>query len=416
MPAPARPRVATHIRLEQDNRSDYITNFFNSPRFAGRHPWIPPKKHIDRHTETDKESVGLDSSPNLREHIHDTQLRDLQQLLNQIKQTPTTYPASKHGGHHRRANATTNQPRQNQRRTNASHHHASEQTLTSHQRRENADHHCRCRPQPPPPPPPPPPPTPHNWGQIKNKKQQQQQGQVGPTKPSPREGQTPGKGSRKKTREHRQRRRKPRRGRKGKRKRRRRRQRKKQKKKTRSAKRNTNHKQKPQRTIGQMATAATKRKRKQKPQSAKRQTPTQPPNGPREEDEHPRRAEAPERQRTATNHNHRKKKNTPACRRPWASKDKHQQQWPATKDQCQPQPPRGRETQQKGQDHINCKTNGTPGGAEAPNRCGQKPESTKRKNSAQKAKSSQQLTVNGALSLLHRRGRGDEGCSSGTNP
>ena len=38
MPAPARPRVATHFRPEQDNRSDCITNFFISPCFAGRCP------------------------------------------------------------------------------------------------------------------------------------------------------------------------------------------------------------------------------------------------------------------------------------------------------------------------------------------------------------------------------------------
>ena len=158
VPAPARPRVATHFRLEQDNRSGYITNFFNSACFAGRHPWIPPKKQIDRHTEKDKKSVGPRQLSKLERAYHDTQL----------------------------------------------------------------------------------------------------------------------------------------------------------------------------------------------------------------------------------------KKNAPACRRPWASKDKRQQQWPATKDQCQTQPPRGRETQQNGQDHQNCKTKGIPGGAEATNRCGQKPESAKRKNKQTNAR--QQLT------------------------
>ena len=217
--------------------------------------------------------------------------------------------------------------------------------------------------------------------------------------------------------------------------RRRRRKQRTKKKKTRSAKRNTNHKQKPQRAIGQVATAATKRKRKQKPQSAKRQTPQEKrqynhpmaqgkkTNTPGGQKPHSAKRQAPT---TITE----SKKNTPACRSPWASKDKHQQQRPATKDQCQPQPPRGREAQQKGQDHQNCKTKGAPGGAEAPKRQktnhsrGQTPTAAHKSLKAQNAKTARSkpraikcsAAANAALSLLHRRGRGDGGCSSGTNP
>jgi len=209
----------------------------------------------------------------------------------------------------------------------------------------------------------------------------------------------------------------------------------KKKKKTRSAKRNTNHKQKPQRAIGQLATAATKRKRKQKPQSAKRQTPQE-----KRQYNHPmaqgkktytpggQKPQSAKRQAPTTITE--RKKNTPACRSPWASKDKHQQQRPATKDQCQPQPPRGREAQQKGQDHQNCKTKGAPGGAEAPKRQktnhnrGQTPTAAHKSLKAQNAKTARSkpraikcsAAANAALSLLHRRGRGDGGCSSGTNP
>ena len=86
--------------------------------------------------------------------------------------------------HQRRANATTNQPHQNQRRTNANHHHASEQTLAIHQRRANADH-------------------PHHHRQHGHHRQEPhtiedktrtttKRGQEGPTKPSTRAGQTPG--------------------------------------------------------------------------------------------------------------------------------------------------------------------------------------------------------------------------------
>ena len=115
---------------------------------------------------------------------------------------------------------------------------------------------------------------------------------------------------------------------------------------------------------------------------------------PKGEDEHPRRAEAPERQKTTTNHIHWRKKNTPACRRPWASTNKHQQRWPATKDPCHPQPPGGRKTQQKGQDHQNFKTKGTPGGEQKPQTAVDKKRETQKQHaeSQEQSNARQQLT------------------------
>ena len=60
--------------------------------------------------------------------------------------------------------------------------------------------------------------------------------------------------------------------------------------------------------------------------TAARQTPTQPPKGPREEDQHPRRAEAPEFQQTTTNHNHRKTEKHPSMQMALGTKDKCQQE------------------------------------------------------------------------------------------
>jgi hypothetical protein len=119
-----------------------------------------------------------------------------------------------------------------------------------------------------------------------------------------------------------------------------------------------------------MATAAIKRKRKQKPQRAKRQTPQD-----KHQRNHPmaqgkktktpggQKPQSSKRQPSTTTTE--RKKNTPACRSPWASKDKRQQQWPA--DRLQPQP------------------------ATNTNRCGQKPKSAKRKNNPREAKSNQML-------------------------
>ena len=58
-----------------------------------------------------------------------------------------------------------------------------------------------------------------------------------------------------------------------------------------------------------------------------------------------------------------KDKNTPGCRSLGAPQDKHQQQRPASKDHSQPHPPRGRETERRGQDQQDSKTKDTPRGA-----------------------------------------------------
>ena len=84
----------------------------------------------------------------------------------------------------------------------------------------------------------------------------------------------------------------------------------------------------------QMATEATRRKRKQRPgapKKGKRQTPTQPPKGKTT----PGRAEAPEHQKTTTNHNHQKKEKHLSGQKPRSIKrqtptttsDKHQLLW-----------------------------------------------------------------------------------------
>ena len=116
MPAPARPRVATHFRPEQDNRSDCITNFFISPCFAGRRLWIPPKQHIDRRTEKDKESIGPRRLPKPeRAYTWPTTTRPAAAI--EPKRTDANHlPSEQTQGHHRRANATTNQPHASEQR------------------------------------------------------------------------------------------------------------------------------------------------------------------------------------------------------------------------------------------------------------------------------------------------------------
>ena len=169
-------------------------------------------------------------------------------------------------------------------------------------------------------------------------------------------------------------------------------------------------------------------KRKQKPQSTKRHTPQdkRQRNHAREEDEHPRRAEAPQsanrqppkerktaqqtntnssgqHQRTIANHSTKRKRNTTQGAGPPKQQNKRhprRSRSPKTlKDRLQPQP------------------------ATNTNRCGQKPGSAKRnahRNDQTERRKPRAIkcssAANAALSLLHRRGRGDGGCSSGTNP
>ena len=169
-------------------------------------------------------------------------------------------------------------------------------------------------------------------------------------------------------------------------------------------------------------------KRKQKPQSTKRQTPQdkRQRNHAREEDEHPRRAAAPQ----APTDNHQKKEKQPSTQTPIAVT--------SIKEPLPTIAPRGKKTQHKGQDHQNSKTKGTPGGAEA----GRSPKTLKtdsnhnqrqkptavdksaKRNAHRKDQTARRKpraikcssAANAALSLLHRCRRGDGGCSSRTNP
>ena len=152
-------------------------------------------------------------------------------------------------------------------------------------------------------------------------------------------------------------------------------------------------------------------KRKQKPQSTKRQTPQdkRQRNHAREEDEHPKTAQqtntnsSDQHQRTIANHSTKRKRNTTQGAGPPKQQNKRhprRSRSPKTlKDRRQPQP------------------------ATNTNRCGQKPGSAKRnahRNDQTARRKPRAIkcssAANAALSLLHRRGRGDGGCSSGTNP